>query len=143
MSPSEIQKEFAISCIGRDGVSRTFACTWNPDSSGGTALVTTVPRQVDGAFFEARYEVVDHGDLKQVFIGHHGRSVFTGMGIPDALLPRLATETGCDIVSSPRAGNPGEFRTPEVECMWERLRGKGIATYSSERDVFRISVRRS
>jgi hypothetical protein len=71
-------------------------------------------------------------------LAHHDNPAYVAMGIPDALIPVVAEVLHKTVVSSPTtADDTGVYRTEAATKVWERLVGKGLASYDIEADVYK------
>ncbi len=129
-----------ISCIGRDGIKRTFDCLVSPNFGGGfTFRVYTVPPPANGDFFELTLEEVSPTTVRVVMANHFSRPEYTAMGIPEALLPEVKRALGMNVESSPSVGStPDVRRAPEAKKYWDRLVAVGGAIYDQKRDVYSV-----
>jgi hypothetical protein len=99
-------------------------------------MVQPVPA-TDGPSFELRLKPED-GQWRIDSVTHHGLEVYKEKGIIYALIPALAAELDADIISSPRkkADDTGTFRTKSADSYWERMRGRGRASYDEGKDTY-------
>jgi hypothetical protein len=126
-------------CTGRDGVERTFEYSFEKDQFEETwhFRVQSVPPQPDGEAFDLSVTSLDDATVRQVMLAHHGNPAYAAMGIPDALIPAVATVLGKRVVSSPTtADDTGVYRTEAATNVWDRLLGKGLASYTADSDVY-------
>ncbi len=128
-----------LHCTGRDGVARTFEYTHEKDQFEETwhFRVQTVPPQPDGEAFDLSVMNLSDTTVRQVMLAHHENPAYTAMGIPDALIPVVAELLGRTVVSSPTtADDTGVYRTVAATKVWDRLVGKGLASYDADADVY-------
>jgi hypothetical protein len=129
-----------LTCIGRDGIPRTFEYRFSQDilEKRWTFTVTTIPPPVDGHFFELLVAEQDQNTVRVEMANHHGRSEYAGRGIPEALLPIVKRTLGMEVESSPshRVGNV--IRMPAATKYWDRLCAVGGARYDVARDVYSV-----
>jgi len=131
-----------LRCVGRDGTLHNFV--YECDKGTGvlgdewTYRVRTESSDPEDQFFELRLVETLPGVARVDMVNNFGDARFTAKGIPDALLPVVKSKLGMQIVSSPRLGPGGIYRTDAATKMWERLIGKGLAAYDSTTDVFSL-----
>lgn len=132
---------FKLSCVGRDGITRTFNYKVVQNSAGNewSYQITTIPPPASGDFFELCVAEFAPSRVRVVMANHHGRPEYVGMGIPDALLPKIKIDLNCRVESSPSMGTSGVYRTPAATKYWERLRIEGIAVYDQASDIYTVT----
>ncbi len=97
----------------------------------------TVPPQPDGEAFDLSVTALDDATVRQTMLAHHGNPAYAAMGIPDALIPVVAAVLGKKVVSSPTTvDDTGVYRTQAATKVWDRLLGKGLASYDPDADVY-------
>ena len=91
-------------------------------------------------WFDLRLIQFDADSFLIDWIGHSGKPWYSGMGIPDALLPRaceVLNATICSSTNSPAHKTcQDKYRTIDAEIMWKRLVIKGLASYDSSKDRY-------
>lgn len=129
-----------ITCIGRDGIARTFNYTHDEEMHDGRPKwnyqIRVEGQRMEDEFFELSLREIQPGVLQVAVLRNQGAAHLKAMGILDTLIPHLKTELLCQIESSPKNGGPGIFRTPDATRVWNRLVAKGLATYDASRDVY-------
>jgi hypothetical protein len=131
-----------LSCVGRDGIIRTFNCEADPNLAGDqwTYRVTTIPPLPNGDFFELCVAELDPSRVRVVMANHYNKTEYVGMGIPDALLPAIKADLGRNVESSPSRGAAGNiYRTPAATSYWKRLLNAGHAVYDQATDIYTLA----
>lgn len=91
----------------------------------------------DEYFFE--FTIKEEQDLlRVVMMNNHSRPEYTGKGIPEAMIVRLAKESGKRISSSSNQGCENEYRTVAASKIWQRLVARGLARYDETEDRFYV-----
>lgn len=136
---------FTLLCTNRFGRQATFdvSCEEMPSDGFSPANWTFLARPQNASpttdFFELLLHERDGGFARIVMMHNHADPALRGAGIPDALLPEAARRTGRRIQSSPTVGDtPDVRRSPEATKVWQRLVGKGLATFDEQADVFTL-----
>lgn len=127
-------------CIDKAGNAKTFEYWFSEDalrSEWQFFVAETSPRTTDQPF-ELAVKEIDDATVRVVMISNHGRPCYASKGIPDALLATVKVELQRAVQSSPAAGGGNVFRTPAATKVWERLVGKGLATYDDATDIFTL-----
>lgn len=132
-------QHFSLECVDRYGTSHTFPCVLETEEGepdlvhcrvfpcGIASCVTcwfvcSIRRLTPQRY---RIDMIDRM-----------RREFGGLGIPDALLPKLCHLLEIEIVSSLADTRDAEWRTDLAEEMWRRLVRKRIASYLPEQDRY-------
>ena len=128
-----------ITCVGRDGGSRTYEYSVTRVRDEWLYRVRSTPPPTSGGTLELTVKEVSDTEVMVTMMHHHWQPEYAARGIPDALLPRIREELEQTVASSPSAGSGNVYRTPDATKVWERLKNAGIASYSESEDVYRIS----
>jgi hypothetical protein len=131
-----------IACVGRDGITRDFdyRSSFDPLSSQWSYKVQSVPPLQSGDFFEFVLQDIGDSVARVVMANNHHRPEYTGMGIPEVLLPIIKSEIKMIVESSPSTcATGGVFRTASATKYWERMRNLSRATYDRIADVYRVA----
>lgn len=135
--------------MGKGNTTRDFYMDYEKDPLSSTPTYnfrvhrsTTINNSDE--WFDLRLIQFDTDTFLIDWIGHNYKPWYSGMGIPDALIPRacnLLNVTICSSTNSPsHKTSKDKYRTVDAEKMWKRLVEKGLATYDSSKDRY-FSVR--
>ncbi|HQO09031.1 MAG TPA: hypothetical protein PLK90_02720 [Clostridiales bacterium] len=144
-----IEKIGNIKCTGIDNIERDFILSKENDNYKNiiTFYVSLLPIiDIQPNFYMVVEKVFKPNNAYKVtMINCNNDEKFCKKGIPDSLLPRVADYLQTEIISSSGIkefkSTVGETRYPEATTMWERLRQKGIATYSKREDIYTIDYK--
>lgn len=130
-----------IKCVGKDGVSRDFEVE-SEEVLTGKKWDFSVRAQESNDFFQLTVETSDDNKVRITQIFHNDDPAYKGMGIPDALLPYVASQLKKQIISSSNKfpSKPGEWRSVYANKMWDRLVGKVQAVYDEQKDVYLLNT---
>lgn len=130
-----------LTCTGEDGIIRAFDYTVTQNSQGTewTYRVRSNPPPESDQCFELTVELISSSEVRIAAMYNNGELAYIAKGIPDSILPLIASELNKSVCSSPSNGGGNTFRTAAATKVWDRLAGKGLAKYSAGEDVYRIS----
>jgi hypothetical protein len=133
--------ENKLICVGADGASYEFLWRVTKDQFEDKWIfrVETEANCNTGRSFELTAVASDDdlNTVRIVMMHHYDQDEYKAKGIPDALLPVVKRELGMSVESSPRQGATTDiYRTDAATAVWDRLVGKGLATYAADRDVY-------
>ncbi|MFZ3218421.1 MAG: hypothetical protein WA174_00225 [Rhodoferax sp.] len=137
-------ENFSIACVGQGAVSRSF-----------NVRLTKLEPEFEPVHWEVQltrlapdeneepYEltlVEEDDDCARIDVIHnHSNPHFLKAGIPEVLLPAVASRIGRRIRSNSSIAVGNIFRSENATRMWERLRSIGRATLDNETDFYWLS----
>jgi hypothetical protein len=115
-----------LNCWGKNKTFQTFDMKAVREDSGWKIQVDTDP-PAPGGPFTAEYMFLAPGRLRSILMEHWKQPVFSGKGIPDAVLFFMGCELGYAVESSPGIapkglpGQPGVWMNSDSLAVWQRL----------------------
>ena len=130
-----------ITCTGKDGIIRTFDYSIeNYPLNQWIFRVTNIPPLENKEFFELAVIEVNSLTVRVVMANHNNIAEYAAKGIPEALLPKVKSELGRNVESSPSQSIIGSiYRKDTATKYWKRLCQVGGATYDKNRDIYKVT----
>lgn len=125
-----------IECIGKDGETSFFQVEFM------SPLEILVRSEESQDFFYLALHAVDDNTVQITEINHNHNPAFKGKGIPEILLPHVANKLRKQIISSSHKYplKENEYRSIYANKMWNRLVGKALAVYDTEKDIYKLKI---
>lgn len=126
-----------ISCVGKDGVERTFY--YKPikeNSPNKYRFFVSKEKELLNELFEISFVDFDNSTIRISMITNHSNKDYRAKGIPAAINEKIAKVLDKTIVSSSNEYPKERYRTEDATKMWERFRNSGNAKYDEKEDRY-------
>ncbi|MBK7762044.1 MAG: hypothetical protein IPI46_01560 [Bacteroidetes bacterium] len=132
-----------IICTDRNGIQNQFKYSIEESEENGKVkwIFRVMPFDlISTDWFEFAITVINPTIGKVTVMDNRNMVQYRGKGITEKMIEEAANVLELTIISS--TNNPQnkslstEWRTPAADIIWERLKGKGLATYNTEADIY-------